>query len=194
MRRLRNAGITLLVLLAILMAGGPIVAARVVRSAVLPKIETRLGRKISVEHLWVRWGRVEMRTLMIDGGGQRAPVVVPRVSARMAMAPLLRGRIEISDVEVQAPRVALIRGGPEDNVTSMLAVMRERKSAAGSSGGGGSSRLHIKRVRVVGGVMGVADELLGEAQIGSFEGELFPDGESELRLKDITSKRAGAEK
>jgi hypothetical protein len=195
MRRLRAAGITLLVLLALLLAGGPIVAARVVRSAVLPKIEARLGRKISVEHLWVRWGRVEMRTLTIDGGGQRAPVVVPRVSARMAMAPLLRGRIEISDVEVQAPRIAIIRGGPEDNVTSMLATIRERRAAStGGAGSGGSSRVHIKRVRVVGGVMGVADELLGEAQIGSFEGELFPDGESELRLKDITSKRAGVEK
>lgn len=192
MRRVRNAGITLLVLLALLLAGGPLVAARIVRSSILPRVEARLGRKITVENLWVRWGRVELRTLVVDGGGQRAPVVVPRVSAHLAMAPLLHGQIEVSDVEVQAPRIALVHGGPDDNITTLLSALRASGNAAG--GGGGKSRLHIKRVRVTAGVLGVADETLGEAQIGVFEAELRPDGVGEITLKDLKSKRAAAEK
>src|SRR5437899_1205370 len=97
--------------------GIPLAAEWQVRTRILPKVSARLGRRVAVSDLRVGWGRVELRGLIVDGGGGKAapPVVVPQLRARFSMSSLF-GRIRMQEVELDRPRIDLVRGeGVDDN-------------------------------------------------------------------------------
>src|SRR5581483_914091 len=173
MSRRLSVGLTAFALSVLaLVVATPLVGGWIVRGRVLPKIAKRLGRPVTVEQLWVRWGRVEMRGLKVDGGTALAPIYVPRIRASLAMGALFAGRIEIDDADVESPRIELVRGSPEDNVTTILESLRARPD--GAAGAGGGKRMVVRHARVTGGALAAADEQYGSGTIASFEAELTP--------------------
>src|SRR5262245_61938438 len=111
--------------------GGPLIAEWVVRGVVLPKVGERLGRKVRVGQVWIRWGNAELRDLEVDGGGGPVPVRVPRIRASFDVGPLFTGRLLVHELVVESPRLVLVRGLPgDDNVSSILERRRQRQTHA----------------------------------------------------------------
>jgi hypothetical protein len=194
---LRFSAWTVAITVAAVVDGGPLVGAEVVRRVVLPRVEARLGRKISVDHVKVRWGQVELRKLIVDGAGASPPFSAPLVRVRLRLAPLFTGRVVIAELEFLHPRVELVRGGPEDNLSSILERLRARASAPPAEAPR-KSRFTVDRVRIFDGAVAVSDEL-GEAKIGSFDADVRFDGDGQALLDDVQlhlspGPRAGAQR
>jgi hypothetical protein len=160
-------------------AGGPLVGDWIVRVRVLPKVEARLGRRVTADDIKVRWGRVELRQLVVDGAGGSPPVVMPLVRADVRMAPLFSGRAEVTELRLEHPRIELQRGGEGDNVTSILERVLARADATPS--GEHRSSTKIDHVTIVDGAVAVSD-LYGEAQVNRIDAEIAHDGPGEARL------------
>src|SRR5437660_529217 len=109
----------------------PLVGGWMVRGRVLPKIARRIGRPVTVEDLWVRWGRVEMRGLRVDGGTALPPIYVSRLRASVSMGALIRGRVEVDEAEVESPRVEVVRGSGEDNISAVIEALRQKPEGGG---------------------------------------------------------------
>jgi hypothetical protein len=197
MRRARILAGSLLATVLVVLVGGPLAGEWVVRARVLPKLKARIGRDVRVGDVWVRWGRVELRDLEVDGAGAASPFKVPRIRARFLLAPLFSGRIQVQDVELEHPRIELVRSSTaDDNVSSILEKLRETRT---SQGGGGGGRLHLEKVRIIDGALAVLDETAGDAQVGSFDADLRPDGDGLASVTDAAihlaaGPRATAEK
>ncbi len=187
MKWLRRTAWALAIVVAAIVDGGPLVGSAWIKSRLLPKLEQRLGRKVSVEHVKVRWGQVELRQLVVDGAGAQAPFVAPLVRAKFRVTALLTGRIELSELELLHPRVELVRGGgAEDNVSAILEKLRARAEAQPAAPAEArASRLVVDRVRVFDGAVAISDEVFGEAKIGSFDADVRFDGAGEALLDDI---------
>jgi hypothetical protein len=176
--------------LTLVLAGVPMLGEHLVRTRVLPKLEARIGRRISVSDMRVGLGSVELRSLVVDGAGAAPPVVLPGLRASFALSSLLGSTLTISSVELDHPRVDIVRSeSGDDNVSSILARLRERQT--GGSGGGGR-HVRVERVVVHGGAVSVIDDALGEGHVGGIDGELSPDGPVALRLGDLSVEAAGA--
>jgi hypothetical protein len=185
--RARFVLLSLLAALVLSAVGGPVVGEWVVRTRVVPKLEARIGRTISVGSVWVRWGKVELRSIIVDGAGAAPPVVLPRVRATLAMGPLFSGRVEIAEALVDQPRIEIVKGAAgDDNISSILDKLRAPKESAGGEPKASSSRLHIGKIRVVGGAMAVAYQGVGEAQVAGIDAELSLDGAGEAVLRDAS--------
>jgi Transglycosylase len=163
----------------VVVAGGPLAGAWIVRGRVIPKLEARLGRRVTVEHIKVRWGLVELRQVVVDGAGGSPPVVVPLVRVRLRVGALLAGRVEVAELELQHPRLELQRGGAEDNVSSILERLRAPRAEATSDKP--RAPMRIDRVRIVDAAAAVSD-VYGEAQVTRLDAELSTDGPGEARL------------
>ncbi len=139
--------------------------------------------------MWARTSvAVELRDLEIDGLGQAPPLVVPGVRVHFSMLGLLRGRVEVSDVELIAPRIELVRGGADDNISSLLERLTSHEPA---SGGGGSGALRIDKVTIRNGAVAAADGDWGVVEVGKLDGELVPHGPASLRLSEVKARLAG---
>ncbi|HEY7956026.1 MAG TPA: hypothetical protein VII38_12075, partial [Polyangia bacterium] len=181
--------------IALVLVGGPLVGGWIVRASVLPRIGARLGRKVTASGAWVRFGRVELRDVVVDGAGGRPPVRVPRVAAWFRIAPLLTGRVEVTELLLEHLRIEGVRGGADDNLSSLIEKLEEPRSA---SGGARASRVQIDQVRISGGALAVVKRGVGEVVVGGFDAELSPDGPGQARLRDVTLElqagpRAGAD-
>jgi len=171
---------TLVIATLLVGAGGPLLGGWVVRARVLPKLEARLGRRVSVEHVKVRWGRVELRQLVVDGAGASPPFVAPLVRARFHVGSLLSGPLEVTDVELEHPRIELVRGGgADDNVSSILDRLQAARAESSAPRPRASTR--IDRVVIVDAAIAVSDPN-GEAQVTRLDAELSTDGPGEARL------------
>jgi hypothetical protein len=173
-----------------ILAGGPLLGAWVVRARVLPKVSARLGRAVTANDVRVGFGTVELRGLVVDGAGAAAPVVIPALRAEVELTSLISGGMHVQRVEVDRPRIDVVRGeAGDDNVSSILDKLHEKKSAAGGSGGGG---LRIDLVRIKQGNVRFTDEALGQAEVKSLDGDLRPDGPATFHIKDARLQVAGA--
>jgi Transglycosylase len=168
-----------LVLLALLPLAVPLGGGWLVRAKVLPRLERRIGRRVSVSSVHVGFGKLALRGLTVDGAGAAPPVVIPLVRARYSLAALLGGRVVVEDVLLDHPRFEIVRGGgAEDNVTSILETLR----APHEGGGGGASRVQIARLRVEKGAAAVSVVGMGDAQVATFDADLTPDGAGSVTL------------
>ena len=185
-----RARIVLLALGAVLVlaaVGGPVAGEWVVRTRIIPKVEARIGRTISVGSVWMRWGKIELRSIIVDGAGAAPPIILPRVRATVAMGPLFSGRVEIGEALVDQPRIEIVKGAAgDDNISSILDKLRTPNGGAENTGERKPSRLHVGKIRVVGGAMAVAYQGVAEAQVAGIDAELSTDGAGEAVLRDAS--------
>ncbi len=170
-----------LVLLALLPLAVPVGGGWLVRERVLPKIEQRIGRRVTISSVRVGLGRVVLRGLVVDGGGAAPPIVIPLLRARFSLAALFAGRVEIQELLLDHPRFELVSGGTaEDNVTTIVDKLRAPHEAGGGAGGG---RVHVARVRVVEGAVALSRSGVGDGQVATVDADLGPDGPGQLQLR-----------
>lgn len=174
-----------------ILAGGPLLGSWVVRTRVLPKVSTRIGRAVTVQDVKVGFGSVELRGLVVDGAGAAPPVVIPALRAEVELSSLVTGGMHVERVELDRPRIDVVRGeSGDDNISSILDKLREKKSAAGEGGGG--SKLRVDLVRVKQGNVRLTDEALGQAEVKALDGDLRPDGPATFHVKDARVEVGGA--
>jgi transglycosylase-like protein len=176
-------------------AGVPLLGEQLVRTRILPKVSARLGRAVSVNDVKVGFGTLELRGLVVDGAGAAPPVVIPGVRAKVALMSLLSGGVHVERVELDRPRIDVVRGeSGDDNVSSILDKLREKRAGGATSGGGG---VHVDLVRIVAGNVRLTDDTLGQAEVKALDGDLRPDGPATLHVRgarlEAFGARAGAE-
>lgn len=173
-------------------AGLPLAAEQVVRGRLLPKIEGRIGRGVTVTDMRVGFGTIEMRGLVVDGAGAADPIVIPRLRATVALGSLFGGGVHVESLEVDSLRVDVVRGeSGDDNVSSILDKIKEHRSANGGGGGGGNG-LRVDLVRLRRANLRLTDEALGQAEVKSLDGDVRPDGPVTLHVRDSRVAIAGA--
>src|SRR5262249_12857712 len=94
-------------------------------------------------------------------------------------AALFAGRAEVSELELDHPCVEIVRGGADDNVTSLVEALRKTRA---SGGGGARARLHVEKIRLRGAAVIAADEQLGQVEVAQLDADLHPDGPGLLRI------------
>ena len=174
------------------LAGGPLLGEQMVRTRVLPKVLVRLGRPVTVQDVKVGFGSVELRGLIVDGAGAAPPVVVPALRATFALGSLLGGGVHVESLELDRPRVDVVRGeSGDDNVSSILDTLKQQQRAGGEGGkSGGGLRVDVVRVRQ--GNVRLTDETLGQAEVQALDGDLRPDGPATLRARGARLDGFGA--
>ncbi len=166
----------------------PVIGAHLVRTRAIPRIEERIGRKVTVGDVAVRWGRVELRDLSVDGAGGPAPLVLPRATVHFSVARLLGGRVVLEEVELERPRVVVVRGeSGDDNISSILEKLRAKPPRGDGGGGAGGGPTEV---RVRGGTASVDDDALGSLAIGAIDLHLRRDGPGEATLGDVQVRLA----
>jgi hypothetical protein len=168
---------------ALALAAAPLVGAHLVRSRGLPKIEERIGRKVALGDVQVRWGRIELHDLVVDGAGGPAPLTLPRATVRIQMAPLLGGKIVIEEVDLMNPHLVVVRGeSGDDNISSILEKLK-KKSASPTEHSGSSNG--PTEVRVHGGTLSLDDDELGSVEIAGIDALAKRDGVGQATLTDV---------
>ena len=176
-----------------LLAGLPLAGEHVVRAIVLPKVAARLGRAIMVNDVRVGFGTVELRGFVIDGAGAAPPLVVPALRAKVKLGSLFGGGLHLEYVELDRPRVDVVRGeSGDDNVSSILDELKKHKHAQESDNGGGGGGTRIDVVRVKSGNVRLTDDTLGSAEVQALDCELRPDGPATVQVKNAKLEVAGA--
>jgi hypothetical protein len=161
-----------------------------IRSRVLPRLESRLGRAVDVGHIDVRWGRVVLAGVKIRGAADApdAPLVsVTRVVADYDTWAALRGELRLGTVAIDEPRLRVTRAADgTDNFSDLVARLRgPETSPAGAPAGG--PHLRPARVEVRGGAVVATDDSLGvRAGIDQIDGflPLDPPGRAHLVLAE----------
>ncbi|MSP62969.1 MAG: hypothetical protein EXR72_22065 [Myxococcales bacterium] len=175
---------------ALVLVLAPLVGARVIRGSVIPKIEERIGRAVRLGGVTVRWGRVDLTDLVVDGAGAPDPVVLPRALVRFQVLPLLGGRVVLDEVVLDHPKVKVVRGeSGDDNVSSILDRLRARAEVKGS-GGGGSATSAPAVVRVLAGSLSLDDQDLGTVEVRALEAAVRRDGPGHAEMTDVEVKLA----
>jgi hypothetical protein len=171
----------------IALLAGFVVGGRVAKARLEERLSARFGRRVSIERVVVRWGRVAVRGLTVDGGGEGLPALVrvPRITARFRMAPLFAGRLEVSEVVVERPQIVVLRAPGEDNLSGLVEALRARRAGEGG-GAAGARRVRVERVKIVGGAVAAWDAALGEGRVGAIDGEVALDGGGEIRLTNLS--------
>src|SRR3954468_25062997 len=124
-----------------ILAGVPVIGAWIVRDRVLPKVTARIGRAVTINDVRVGFGSVELRGLVVDGAGAAPPVVIPRLRADVALSSLFGGGVRVERVELERPRIDVVRSeSGDDNVSSILDKLKEKRAGGGE--GGKSGGLH----------------------------------------------------
>ncbi|MBK8165719.1 MAG: hypothetical protein IPK64_07085 [bacterium] len=110
--RRRRVLIPLVIVIAVLAAGVWLVPGDAVSRAVTGRLQAALGRPVTVGSLQARLlpsPRVVLRDVAVGAGGQ-GPLVslaVARVELTLAFGPLLKRRVEVTSLLVDAPRVVV---------------------------------------------------------------------------------------
>jgi hypothetical protein len=183
-----------------ILAGGPLLGQWAIQAVVLPRVSARLGRQVTARAARVGLGSVELRGLVVDGeapgAGKHAdgpvpPLVVPSLRAQISLISLLTGKLRVTSVELDHPRVDVVRGAEgDDNVSSLLEQLRGHKSGAPGGGSGGGVR--VDELRLVAATVRLTDDELGQAEVRAIDGVLHPDGPASLRVRDAHVEIAGA--
>ncbi len=176
----------------VIFAGVPLLGEWVVRARLLPKVSARLGREVTVNDVKVGFGTVELRGLVVDGAGAAPPVVIPRLRASVSLSSLLGGGVRVEQLELDRPRIDVVRSeSGDDNVSSILDRLKEKR--AGAAGGEGTGRgVHIALVRIHEGNVRLTDDLYGQAEVKALDGDLRPDGPATLHVRDARLEAFGA--
>jgi hypothetical protein len=107
----------------------------VVEHRVVPRLEAKLGRKVTVGAVEVHRGKVELRDIVVPDD-QGAPLVsIAKVTVQLAYWPSLRGRVELGEAVADGLKVALVRRADGDNFAALLAKLRGDDAAAAAPTG-----------------------------------------------------------
>src|SRR6185369_5793777 len=157
----------------LVLAGGPLLAEYVVRAHVLPKVSTKLGRAVTVNDVKVGFGTVKLSGLVVDGAGAAPPVVIPGLRASVSLGALLTGGVHVEMLELDRPRIDVVRGeAGDDNISSILDKLRKKGEAAGGEKKSGGTRIDL--VRIHQGNVRLTDDALGQAEVKALDGDLRP--------------------
>ncbi len=142
----------------------PRLAAWAIRSRVLPKVEERLDRQLTVEDIKVGYGRATLAGIGMYGpaDAERAPLArVPKIEISFDFWKLLTGKVIIYEVVVDGPRLELTRDATgKDNYSDVAVRLRARRSDGAPSVTGGRT-IRPEIVRVQGGWLSLVDEQHG---------------------------------
>src|SRR5690242_255900 len=127
-------GVAILMVIGLLVVY-PRVGAWMVRSKVVPKLEAKLGRAVSIAGIDVSLGHATLRDIVIRGPNDgTAPMVrIDKVEVEFATLPSLVGTAKVEDVIADGVMVTLRRGEQSDNFTDLIVKLGLRKPADGSA-------------------------------------------------------------
>ena len=83
MTRGRIALACALAALAAIVFGAPLDAGWVVRTKLVPRLEARLGRRVSLGSVRLGFHGIHLRDLVVDGAGAAPPLSVPLVQVKL---------------------------------------------------------------------------------------------------------------
>lgn len=176
----------------VIFAGVPLLGEWVVRAKLLPRASARIGRPVTVNDVKVGFGSLELRGLVVDGAGAAPPVVIPGLKAEVALSSLLGGGVRVEKLELDRPRIDVVRSeSGDDNVSSILDKLKEKRAAA-ATGEGRSGGVHVELVRIHEGNVRLTDDLYGQAEVKALDGDLRPDGPATLHVRDARLEAFGA--
>jgi hypothetical protein len=175
--------VTLLVLGAATAAGvllAPTLAGRMVRTKVIPTLEQRFNRRITVGRIESSLRRVVLEDVRISGpiDCEGAPLLhVQRVVVDLAFRPLLSGELRITGLTVEQPRSCVRRlADGRDNLSDILENLARRRAPRRLA-------LAMPEVPVTGGSLEVRDEGRQIAILApALAARLRPGGQSDVTL------------
>jgi len=178
-----------LLVIGALAVGVPLVGAYVIEQVVVPRLAARYGVELRLAEAKVRLGRVLLRGLIVRVPGRADPLTAPRAEVKFALGPLLRGRVELTEVWLDRPLIQVVRGGEDDNVSSILQRLRAKESTP-SETGRRSWLSGPQAVSIVSAEVDVRDEA-GILHIAALDGQVRRRGASQLTLSDSIAEIAG---
>jgi hypothetical protein len=165
----------------------PLVGAYAIRHLVLPQVEARFGAQIAVRDIVVRPKVIRLVHVSVrDEKAPRGtdPVTVGEVRVEYSPWSLLLGRVEVSRLTAARPLLQVVRGGEDDNITSLLKRLRRSDGKTGQGGSGGRLR-GPEQILVTDGELDVRDDL-GTLHVRSLSAELAKQGDCQVNLSDVT--------
>lgn len=161
----------------------PRLGERLVRTRVLPALEKRFNRKISVGRMRGTTTRMVLYDVRVQGTKDcdgKDLMRAERVILTYAFWPLLRGKLKLKSVTVVRPRFCLRRhADATDNVTDLIKTLARKRL---------SRRLEMKlsAVTLRQGALEGQDELRGlHLKAPTLEAKLRPGGESKVTLGQV---------
>ena len=174
---------------AAILAAAPGVGEHLIRTRGLPRIEEKIGRHVKLGEVTLRWGRVELLDLVVDGAGAPDPLSAPLVTVRYKPWPLLAGRLVLDEITLDRPRLNVVRSeSGDDNVSSIIERLK-RKNVGGDPNA--PRRLSGPNlVRVQGGSLSFDDDALGSVDVRAFDAVVRTEGPGHAELVDVLVKLA----
>jgi hypothetical protein len=153
-------------------------------------LSSRLGVPVRIDRTLAGLGSLHIRGMTVGGHDGTAPLAV--IERMVVPFSALWGK---GTVEVDSPRIEVHRGGPHDNVSTVLARMEPRQGA-GQSGGRAAGGRRLPRV-VVNGGKAVLDDAKGgrSVSVARLDADVTPGGKMSLHLRELDGRmrlRGGA--
>lgn len=155
-------GLLIITAVAIWLSYGSI-GAWVIRDKVLPKIERRLGRQVTVGDIEVERGTVTLRDVQVAGaeGGLEPWIQIESVVAKFDYRASWRGNVILHDVTVDGLTTRLVRRlDGTDNFRDVMDRLRS-KPKGDSKGSGKGSRMRPRSLRVINASFDFEDQIKG---------------------------------
>lgn len=169
----------------------PQLGAWALRREVLPRIDARLGREVSVGDIALSRGRVVLRDVVVTGAGDAADAPLARleqVTADFDFWASLRGDLRLGHVAVDGARLSVVRGEDgQDNVGDLVARLSGGGDGAGGGGAGaGGLRMRPRSLAVTGASMRLRDAAAGvDMTVANVDAGLDGEGAVHVNLGDV---------
>lgn len=166
------------------------VGAWIIKTRVVPKLETRLGRDVEVGDVDVRRGRALLEDIVVKGPNDEGEPLarIDRVEAEFAFWPSLVGSVEVGRVAIQGVRVAAVKSRDADNFSDLVERLRGSPSAGdgGSSAGGAGLGVRPQSIELRGAMVQVRDKVNGITLVSEgVEALAGRDGKLTVTLGDL---------
>ncbi len=185
---------SLAALLLVLLAAGPPLVEHLVRSRVLPRLQSRLGCPISVSAVHAGWNWIQFEHFTLDPELPLPPLEAPSVVAYFRWLSLLDGRVEIAEVVLENPRLNLVRGGDGDNVSALVDRLGRTSSQSSASPVADASSIKIEKVRLTSASVdatSAAPHAEAALHVSKLDAEIRPHGRGGAKLQDAWVQLAG---
>jgi hypothetical protein len=166
----------------------PRIAGWGVQRYAIPKVERKLGRDVSVRKVRVGYGTVTLEGVTVRGSNDpelRSLATVDKVTTSFPFWKALRGDVQLGEVKIEKPRIALVRTADgKDNWSDVLERLRKKDPDAEEGAG---KRPLFTGVTVVGASLDLDDAASGvrfsAREIGA---GMTPGGPVWARLQQIS--------
>jgi hypothetical protein len=165
----------------------PRLAAWVVRSKVLPRVEARIDRNVTAGDVDVGRGRAVLRDVVVTGpnDGERALARIERVTIDFDFWASLRGDARIHEVAIEGLEGVAVRNADDsDNFRDLVDRLRARGGGEGGEGGAGGLRPEV--LVVTGGSLAFGDAATGATMAaGGLSLRAERGGRVEVAVSDV---------